>query len=128
MTASCPDDHELQLEDMSREQVDMRLLAFCVMPTQAVQVVFDSARRALRACGTESTGAPRLALPSAKGSGSRPRRSKASGIGIHVTSARPPKTPPSRPVYGRTTRQIDTNETRPRFPVSDPVSPKQHSA
>ena len=40
----------------------------------------------------------------------------ASGMGIHVTSPWPPKTPPSRPVNGRTTRQIDTNETRPRFP------------
>jgi hypothetical protein len=40
---------------------------------------------------------------------------EASGIGIHVTSPWPPKTPPSRPVNHRTTRQIDTNETRPRF-------------
>jgi hypothetical protein len=40
---------------------------------------------------------------------------EASGIGIHVTSPWPPKTRPSRPVNGRTTRQIDTNETRPRF-------------
>jgi REP element-mobilizing transposase RayT len=32
MIASYPDGYELQLEDMSREQVDMRLLAFCVMP------------------------------------------------------------------------------------------------
>jgi len=40
---------------------------------------------------------------------------EASGIGIHVTSPWPPKTPPSRPLNGRTTRQIDTNETRPRF-------------
>jgi len=40
---------------------------------------------------------------------------EASGIGIHVTSPWPPKTPPSRPVNRRTTRQIDTNETRPRF-------------
>jgi hypothetical protein len=65
---------EAVLEE-AREQVDMRLLAFCVMPNQAVQVVSDSGRRALRACGTESTGAPGLALPSAKRSGSRPRRS-----------------------------------------------------
>ena len=41
---------------------------------------------------------------------------EASGIGIHVYYPWPPKTPPSRPVNGRTTRQIDTNETRPRFP------------
>jgi hypothetical protein len=47
---------EAVLEE-AREQVDMRLLAFCVMPNQAVQVVSDSGRRALRACGTESTGA-----------------------------------------------------------------------
>ncbi len=40
---------------------------------------------------------------------------EASGIGIHLTSPRPPKTPPSRPVNVRTTRQIDTNETRSRF-------------
>jgi hypothetical protein len=135
MIASCPDDHELQREDMSptrstarsggvrslkrltadsgtddyaafeavleqaREQVDLRLLAFCVLPNQAVQVVSDSGtgaqpwhlpiglsapartgwtmslkprrRRNGRHCG----GAPRLALPSAKRSGSRPRRS-----------------------------------------------------
>jgi hypothetical protein len=44
---------------------------------------------------------------------------EASGIGIHVTSPWPPKTSPSRPVNGRTTQQIDTNETRPRFPVSE---------
>jgi putative transposase len=43
--------------EQAREQVDMRLLAFCVLPNQAVHVVSDSGRRALRACGTESTGA-----------------------------------------------------------------------
>ncbi len=47
---------------------------------------------------------------------------EASEIGIHVTSPWPPKTPPSRPVNGRTTRQIDTNETRPRFRPRFPVS------
>ncbi len=43
---------------------------------------------------------------------------EASGIGIHVTSPRPPETPPSRPVNRRTTRQIDTNETRPAIAVT----------
>ena len=46
---------------------------------------------------------------------------EASEIGIHLTSPWPPKTPPSRPLNGRTTPQIDTNETRPRF-RDDPVS------
>jgi hypothetical protein len=48
---------------------------------------------------------------------------EASGIGIHVTSPWPPKTPPSRPVNRRTTRQIDTNETRPRFRPAFPFPP-----
>jgi len=34
---------------------------------------------------------------------------EASGMGIHVTSPWPPKTPPSRPLNGRTTWRIDTN-------------------
>jgi hypothetical protein len=152
----------------------MRLLAFCVMPKQAVQVVSDSGRRALlhrlsvrraqrpacqprhlgRAvalvelvapsqpersrdtcrlaspprpelaglchssrdgCGMEGIAAKRPGWHSLRRNALAAGHGEASGIGIHVTSPWPPKTPPSRPVNGRTTRQIDPNETRPRF-------------
>jgi len=44
---------------------------------------------------------------------------------VQQTSRRPPKKrPPSRSVNGRTTRQIDPNETRPPFPPgTDSLSP-----
>ncbi len=152
----------------------MRLLAFCVMPNQAVQVVSDSGRRALLhrlsvrraqrpACqprhlgeavalvelvapsqpersrdtcrlaspprpelagvchssrdggGIEGIAAERPGWHSLRRNGLAAGHGEASGTGIHVTSPWPPKTPPSRPVNGRTTRQIDPNETRPRF-------------
>ncbi len=79
--------------------------------------------------GIEGIAAERPGWHSLRRNGLAAGHGEASGIGIHVTSPWPPKTPPSRPVNGRTTRQIDTNETRPRFrtpfpfpPVSVPVS------
>jgi hypothetical protein len=65
--------------------------------------------------GMEGIAAERPGWHSLRRNGLAAGHGEASGIGIHVTSPWPPKTPPSRPVNGRTTRQIDTNETRPRF-------------
>jgi hypothetical protein len=66
--------------------------------------------------GMEGIAAERPGWHSLRRNGLAAGHGEASGIGIHVTSPWPPKTPPSRPVNRRTTRQIDTNETRPRFP------------
>jgi hypothetical protein len=65
--------------------------------------------------GIEGIAAERPGWHSLRRNGLAAGHGEASGIGIHVTSPWPPKTRPSRPVNGRTTRQIDTNETRPRF-------------
>jgi hypothetical protein len=65
--------------------------------------------------GMEGIAAERPGWHSLRRNGLAAGHGEASGIGIHVTSPWPPKTPPSRPLNGRTTRQIDTNETRPRF-------------
>ena len=157
---------EAVLEE-AREQVDMRLLAFCVMPNhwhlahgtvgtgplyqgrfksfpiqedEHFELVAPSQpERSRDTCrlaspprpelagvchssrdggGMEGIAAERPGWHSLRRNGLAAGHGEASGIGIHVTSPWPPKTPPSRPVNGRTTRQIDTNETRPRFPVS----------
>jgi hypothetical protein len=136
------------------EQVDMRLLAFCVMPNHwhlahgtvgtgpLYQGRFKSfpiqedehfftvcryvERNALRANLVTSAEQwrwsslwHRVNRSAAVTLADWPLRPGQNWLGIHVTSPWPPKTPPSRPVNGRTTRQIDTNETRPPTPFLD---------
>jgi hypothetical protein len=164
MIASCPDDRELQLEDMSTTRSTARSGGVRSLKRLTTTLHRLSVRRAQRpACqprhlgravalvelvapsqpersgdtrrlaspprpelaglchssrdggGIEGIAAERPGWHSLRRNGLAAGHGEASGIGIHVTSPWPPKTRPSRPVNGRTTRQIDTKETRPRF-------------
>ena len=89
-------------------------------PLRPGQNWLDDGTQAEKEAEFEGIAAERPGWHSLRRSGLAAGHGEASGIGIHVTSPWLPKTPPSRPVNGRTTRQIDTNETTQMRP--DPVS------
>ena len=148
MIASCPDDHELQLEgyvyhalnravgrstivekvddyaafeavlEEAREQVDMRLIAFCVMPnhwhlahgTFGTGPLYQGRFKSFPIQEDEHFELVAPSQPERPGwhslrrNGLAAGHGEASGIAVHVTSPWPPKTPPSRAVNRRTTR------------------------